>query len=365
MPLTEVIVGVLHVDVAYDWGDEIDLTRAALLAPSTEQELARRARTPESIAYRPAPLLFPLPPLSVALRGRSPIQASAQVSVFDFGSVNVRLDVPLAAAREEWLNLASDQTTLAALIEQTRAATEPLYRLLAPAIREPKWQDFHEEYVVYHFDPTTLPQPHQLLDQSAVWLAGLLRQESGPLSKDEIDEALRYKLCYAPHDLVLVDWAGAVVVDADCEETLRTIEFANLQLLEFRHLDRRLDVSLERVYALIHSSSRIAARRRQSLSKSLRQLGDLRIENEVMFERAANAFQLVGDQYLARLYRLLTARFHLRERGESIRQSLNVVEGAYQIIADQLSARRFELMELVVIILIAVEILLSLVYHFR
>jgi hypothetical protein len=33
---------------------------------------------------------------------------------------------------------------------------------------------------------------------------------------------------------VIVDWAAAVIVDHDCEEMLQTLEFANLQLLEFR-----------------------------------------------------------------------------------------------------------------------------------
>ena len=37
------------------------------------------------------------------------------------------------------------------------------------------------------------------------------------------------------------DWAAAVLIDQDCEETLQAIEFANLQLLEFRHIDHRLD----------------------------------------------------------------------------------------------------------------------------
>ena len=34
----------------------------------------------------------------------------------------------------------------------------------------------------------------------------------------------------------------AVLVDRECDETLQTIEFANLQLLEFRHIDNRLAI---------------------------------------------------------------------------------------------------------------------------
>ena len=56
---------------------------------------------------------------------------------------------------------------------------------------------------------------------------------------------------YSPNDLLVCEWAAAVLVDTDCEETLRVVEFANLQLLEFRHIDRRIDDRLNSAYDLI------------------------------------------------------------------------------------------------------------------
>ena len=44
---------------------------------------------------------------------------------------------------------------------------------------------------------------------------------------------------------------------------------------------------------------------------------------------------------------------------QSIRGSLDVVEGAYQVVSDQAGSFRIELLEIVVIILIAIEIALS------
>src|SRR5205814_10082649 len=84
------------------------------------------------------------------------------------------------------------------------------------------------------------------IDQAkdAAWLAGLVHLESAPLSKSETAEALRLQLSYSPDDVFIADWGAAVLVDQDCEETLQAIEFANLQLLEFRHIDDRLDKRL-------------------------------------------------------------------------------------------------------------------------
>ncbi len=354
--------GVLHVDVAYDWGDEIDLTQAAKLAPSEAQGLLRRPRTPASIGYHPAPLRFPLPALKLELPGCGPITAALEATVFDFGGVNARVDVPLSVEPEVWRRLADDQATFGEIIRQTKAAVAPLYQRLLPAIRDAEWGDVGEEYFVFHFQPDDLPPIDRLLAESAEWLASLVRLESDVLSKDETAEALRQRLRYSPRDLVIVDWAAAVIIDVDCEETLRTMEFANLQLLEFRHLERRLGDSLDKAYGLIHRAMSSSSLFGTASNKSLRALGDLRMETEVMFERAGNAFQLVGDQYLARLYRLLAERFHLGEWSGSIRQTLDVVEGVYQVLADQASAHRIEIMELIVIVLIAVEIVLSLIH---
>ena len=66
-------------------------------------------------------------------------------------------------------------------------------------------------------------------------------------------------MSYAPRDLLIPDWAAAVIVDDNCGEVLDVIAFANLQLLEFRHLDQRLDRRLEETYGMIHQLVRVAS----------------------------------------------------------------------------------------------------------
>ncbi len=47
-PAAAVLGGRLHVYVAFDWGDEIDLEHAGRLAPGAALALSRRPRTPSS-----------------------------------------------------------------------------------------------------------------------------------------------------------------------------------------------------------------------------------------------------------------------------------------------------------------------------
>jgi hypothetical protein len=359
----EIVRGVLHVDVAFDWGEEIDLARAGTLAPSEAQGLVRRPRTPVSIGYRPPPLRFPLSPVTATLPGCEPVAAEVEATVFDFGGVNVRIDVPFEYRWDDLPRLAGDQAALLGVARSARTAAEALFTKITPAIQSPAWKDLSEEYFVFHFDPRTLPAPATILERHAAWLAALLRLEAGPLSGDETAEALKQRISYSPSDLVAVDWAAAVVIDVDCEETLRTIEFANLQLLEFRHLDERLDDALDRAYGLVHASLNSKFPFFRTHNRPLRALGDIKIETEMLFERAGNALKLVGDQYLARLFSLLSARFHLDQWSASIHNTLEVAEGAYEVLENQASAARSEFMEVIVIGLIAFEIVLTLIGH--
>ena len=72
---------------------------------------------------------------------------------------------------------------------------------------------------------------------------------------------------------------------------------------------------------------------------------------------------MVGDQYLARVYRMVAERFHLSQWEQSIRSSLDVVEGTYQVMSDQSGEFRVEMLEIIVIVLIAIELILALFRH--
>ncbi len=184
----------------------------------------------------------------------------------------------------------------------------------------------------------------------------MVQLENGPLSEDEQREALRLRISYSPHDLFVPEWSAALLVDSECEDTLQIVEYANMQLLEYRHIDDRLDDRLAGAYRLIHPLARRWLPFWRMHGRQLRDLGELRIEMHDVFERTGNVLKLVGDQYLARCYQLLAARFHLKAWAENIARALEVVQGAYQVVSDQSAMVRMEILELVVIVLIALEI---------
>lgn len=354
------IAGTLHIFVAFDWGDEIDFDRAQkLVPPASFQELLRRRRTPSSFSFRPPPLHLSLGSVPVTLPENMKAMATAGLTVFDFGAVSLGLRVPLELEAAGYLRLAGGLADSRPIAECARVLLKPIYQSLLPAVKDAFWQDnLSEEYFVFQFPPEAM---HVASDEA--WLAGLVHLEESPLSAEETGEALRLKMSYGPNDLFVPDWTAAALFDRDCDETLQAVEFANLQLLEFRHIDERLDKSLADAARVIHPLSRSYLPFWRVYARPMRQLGELKVEANTLFERTGNVLKLVGDSYLARVYRLVDTRFHLDTWEKNIQRKLEVAEGVYQVVSDQAGSFRAEFLELIVVILIALEIVMAFVRH--
>lgn len=354
------VMGRLHVYLAFDWGDEVDLDRVGQLVSAQTRVLARRRRTPSSIKYRPAPMQLATPPIELDLAELGRTTAAGELTIFDFAAVSLGIVIPFELDCPALGRLAASLADPEPFVGAARTALEPIFRLLRPAISDAEWSEASEEYFVFQLPPgPPLPAASELVGHYANWLAGLLRLEAERLSDEEIAEALRLRMSYTADDLFIPEWSAAVLVDRDCEETLETIEFANLQLLEFRYTDGRLDERLTRAYRLIHPLSRSWLPFWQTHARPLRELGDLRIEANAVFERTSNVLKLIGDQYLARVYRLLGTRFHLDAWQKSIERSLDVVEDVYRVVSDQSATFRAEFLEIAIVVLIVLEIVMG------
>ncbi len=352
----------IHLAFAFDIGYEIDIDRARAMLPTESGLLARRKRTPESIQYRPAPLRLTLDASGMALPGglASVRPPRAELTIFDFAAISLMVQFPVHATPGELLELAGDLADAASLNAAARLVVSPWIERLRPVVDGFEVSDLSEEYVVFQLGDVG----PEWIAANKDWIAGLIRLEAGPLSPGEVREATRLGLSYTPGDLVMLDWAAGFVADQDCADTLQVIEFANVQLLEFRHIDDRLDDRLEAAYRLIHA---VKGRRRptawRTQTAAVRSIRELEIEATSLFERADNNLKLIGDQYLSRVFDLARTRFHLGEWQQSIRRKLEVVGSVYDLLVQQAGGTRGEVLEIIVVVLIALEIVLALIRH--
>src|SRR6267142_3365972 len=133
--------GTLHILVAFDWGEGIDLEHARRLAPAELHALPRRRRTPSSFGYRPPPLRFDLPPVPLELAELGAACATAGVTVFDFAAVSMALRVPFSLPPSRLIQLAGALAEPADIVQIARTALVPLYERLKPAVQGPDWKD--------------------------------------------------------------------------------------------------------------------------------------------------------------------------------------------------------------------------------
>ena len=362
-PQADRLDATIHLAFAFDVGHEIDLDAAKGLVAVEDGTLPRRKRTPESIRYRPAPLRVAVDCTSMKAPGGLSLSAPcrAELAIYDFGAVSLMVRFPVDAGQADLARALSELADPALWTESARAIVEPWIERIKTAILGYEWSPLSEEYAVVQLGEVG---PNWLADH-AEWVAGLVRLEPGPLSPEERAEATRLAISYAPNDLVVLDWAAGLIADRDCADTLQVIEFANVQLLEFRHIDDRLDDRLEAAYKLIR---RDRPKRRFGLpwrqhEEAVRNVRELEIEATSLFERADNALKLIGDQYLSRVYALASRRFHLPEWQQSIRRKLDTVGNVYDLLVQQAGVTRTEVLEIVVVVLIALEIVLAFARH--
>jgi hypothetical protein len=76
----------------------------------------------------------------------------------------------------------------------------------------------------------------------------------------------------------------------------------------------------------------------------------------MLYESVNNAVSLLGDQWLADVYNRIAERYDLDKWQQSVAHKLASLESIYQKVADESAARRSELLEMVIIVLIALEI---------
>ena len=187
-------------------------------------------------------------------------------------------------------------------------------------------------------------------------IASLLTQEPDldHLSRQEADESTGRFLSYYEHDLVVIDWDAALIMDDPrlFDETLYVMELANLQLAELEAYDRILDDSLDRAYRDLTGRS---ARGRTQI---LRELREIRIDLARFSDELSNITKFFGDWHLARVYENISARFHLSDWHRTIDKKLQTLDDLYQLLQHDQTNRWMLILEVTIVLLFIIDLVI-------
>ncbi|HEX9581363.1 MAG TPA: hypothetical protein VF970_09700 [Gemmatimonadales bacterium] len=356
----EIVKGTCYALFAYDVAPSIDLAAVERLTAAAEKHrvFQPRRRIPAYFEYRPAPLRLVREAAPQPV-GNHRTEPTVETVLYDFGAVSVTFAFPLGGALTDLVALSDELYDNLVLRDAAQRSVEELLTGLRPPLAHARVADLMEEYVVFHIEDLTPGfEPSRLLAEQGQVIAQLLRSERRPLSEQEVADATSARVSVGRDDLTVIDWNTALLVGRVAEDVRAVLEFANVQLLELRYLDHLLDSTLERSYELLGRGrwSKLAVVR--SYEADLRRVAQLQVDNTVLFERITNALKLLGEQSVSRTYRLVAERLYLEEWDASVTRKLKTADNLYHTLADWAATRRVELLEWIIIILIAVSIVI-------
>lgn len=351
-----IAAGAVRAYYLFDVADTIDLAKMSALGGDNRAPAALPLRR-----HAPPYLQFPVPPLVATLPQADfdGLHAGVRLKFYDYGVISLRLTFPASGSWNELFALAECARGDERIAAYAEATVTRICNEYAHALDDPH-TPLVEDYLIVDVDRFEEPvDAETLLEDHADALAGLLLGEREPLSAAETREALRMRFSYHDDDLTIVQWDTAFVYDRS--ESARAIdeilEFANSQLLELRTYDAFLDSELDGIYKLAPTTPRsLRGRREAEQAATLRYLI---VDVLELIDRSSNALKVVGDAYYARIYRSAAARLGLADWQRQIDTKLASVGEIYRFFSDDARSRRDEFLELIIVVLVAVEVVIG------
>jgi hypothetical protein len=359
------LCGSVLVLIQFDVCEEIRLDELRRILGARTADASFRHLAPGYVRYQRPPVEEALEPLIL----ESGVRLQGDIKYFDYGVVSVVFELPFSGDWDKLVKLSSRwvwDTNFESLA--TRIVKQKLERV-APALVKPysvkpdsaDW--LKEDYFIFHLrEIAGAPSANDLLATQGDWISQVVRGENQPLSDGERQEILQSRISYYPHDLAVIGWNAAFLYDtpAGAETAIQLLQYANSQLLEFRHYDDLLTKELERVYDFLDRGGHgLWYRWRTATAAS--KLHTVLLDVSELTERADNAIKFLSDMFSARLYKLAASKVGVPDYKDLVKQKLETAEDLYRFMVDQFNQSRAFVLELMVVVILIIE----LIYFFR
>jgi hypothetical protein len=347
---------------AFDVGQEVVPAAAGPRFARADDplDLRRRKTAPSGeVLYRPLAATTAVGPVPV---GGGP--AAFDARVYDAGVIAVAARLPFTVGSLAELRKYHDPRTDTGepLTEVARRVCDEVRAALGNAVRGPTDTQGPEAYTVFRLaELGGAPDAARWAADHRAEVAGLLADlDPAAVSESQQGETFQHLIALERTDAAVIDWDAALVIDVagGADEVLYVLEIANLQLQEWKVLDATLDRHLNHAY---DHFARPPGAFSLGWGGVLRDLRRLRTDTARLTDEVSNISKFIGDWYLARVYRAATERFHLDRWRASLDHRLSQLDRVYGAMQSDANDRRMLWLEVVIVLLIAVELVLSLI----
>jgi hypothetical protein len=348
--------GSILVLIQFDVAEEIRLDELRKIFGARTAGASFKHPTPGYVQYQRPPVLEPVEALVLETGER----LDAQIKYYDYGVLSVVFELPFSGDWNDLVRLSgrwvwdTDFASLASRIVKKR-----LERAL-PALIKPYGNWLHEDYFIFHVrEIAGKPLAGEVLKTHGDQIAQIVRGETLPLSEGERQEIVQGRISYYPTDLAVIGWNGAFLYDtiAGAETAIQLLEYANSQLLEFRHYDELLTRELEGVYDFLENGG-TGLWSRWRTARAATKLHTVLLDVDELTEHADNAIKFLSDMFSARLYKLAASKIGVPDYKDLVQQKLKTAEELYHFMVDQFNQSRAFVLELMVVVILVIELVM-------
>jgi hypothetical protein len=351
--------GSVLVLIQFDVCEEIRLDQLQqIFGARTLAQPSFKHPAPGYVRYQRPPVVEPIEPLVL----ESGERLEGQIKYYDYGVLSVVYELPFSGDWDMLVRLGSRWVWDVDFERHASRIARQKLKRAAPALVKPYAEWLSEDYFIFHVrEMAGSPSASQLVASQGERIAQIVRGETAQLSEGERNEILQSCISYYPHDLSVIGWNAAFLYDSEAgaETAIQLLEYANSQLLEFRHYDELLTRELEGVYASLDQGTGMLARWR--LARAATKLHTVLLDVNELTERADNAIKFLSDMFSARLYKLAAAKVGVPDYKDLVTQKLQTAEELYRFMVDQFNQSRAFVLELMVVVILIIE----LIYLFR
>jgi hypothetical protein len=288
-------------------------------------------------------------------------QFQARLKYFEYGVVSVELKLDFEATWNDLVRLSSRWVTEPEFEGRTSELVRSRLERVRGALVDPYLNWLNEDYYIIQIREALDDQGQaltstKLLAEHGRQVAQIVRGEALPLSQSEQNDALQAALSYYPCDLLVPGWVAAFVYDTPegAAPTIQLLEYANTQLLEFRHYDEVLTRVLNSVYRMLGRRGRFL--RRWKMAGEAERLNAMRLDVRELAERADNAIKFLSDMFYARAYRVAANRVGVPDYRNLVDQKLRVAGELYEFMVNEFHQARAFVLEAMVVAILIIEL---------
>lgn len=340
----------------FDIGKDVDLEAVQnRFEASTSAQRFRLNRSSKAMIINNAPLSLSVESSKYDALGH-PLNLEVTAKIWHFGALSITLsfEIPENMTWDRLIAMGNFLENDANLHNLAKKRAEQIIQGMGgDRISSVNWESY-EDYILYFFRKIEGCEKNamQIFDKHDVFRL-ILSENNETLSEQTKKVISESTFQYSQDDLAVIDWNSALIIEPSGSlDIADVIEFALCQLLEMRYYDDILDERLSYLYSFLDKQPLWS----NPYSKLSKEAARIYLDIADTIESVENSMKVVGDFYLAKIFRAASQKLRFKDWRESVDQKLSNLAEVSSLFVAESNEKRNQLLEMIIIALIAIEV---------